>query len=162
MHEQHGVGRYVELVNRTVEADGAQLFLNVQVPPVKAVVVGAVGFWMWEALLVRDTIGTDNAYVQAPVVMSANGRGAISDRHYLGQNSLAGMELIQDADVIFVLTTNRADLLEPALAARPGRVDQAVVLDHRDLRNSAFAHLLNAHLTSFSDAFSSDVHHHAF
>jgi hypothetical protein len=32
----------------------------------------------------------------------------------------------EDADVVFVLTTNRADLLEPALAARPGRVDQAV------------------------------------
>jgi hypothetical protein len=32
----------------------------------------------------------------------------------------------EDADVIFVMTTNRADLLEPALATRPGRVDQAV------------------------------------
>jgi cell division protease FtsH len=32
----------------------------------------------------------------------------------------------EDADVIFVMTTNRADLLEPALASRPGRVDQAV------------------------------------
>jgi cell division protease FtsH len=31
-----------------------------------------------------------------------------------------------DADVAFVLTSNRADLLEPALAARPGRVDLAV------------------------------------
>ena len=31
-----------------------------------------------------------------------------------------------DADVIFVLTTNRVDLLEPALAARPGRVDSAI------------------------------------
>jgi len=31
-----------------------------------------------------------------------------------------------DADVLFLLTTNRADLLEPALAARPGRVDVAV------------------------------------
>ena len=30
------------------------------------------------------------------------------------------------ADVIFLMTTNRADLLEPALASRPGRVDQAV------------------------------------
>jgi ATP-dependent 26S proteasome regulatory subunit len=37
--------------------------------------------------------------------------------------------LAEDADVVFVLTTNRADLLEPALAARPGRVDQAVSLD---------------------------------
>lgn len=31
-----------------------------------------------------------------------------------------------DADVAFILTTNRADALEPALAARPGRVDLAV------------------------------------
>jgi hypothetical protein len=33
-----------------------------------------------------------------------------------------------DADVAFVLTTNRPDALEPALAARPGRVDLAVEL----------------------------------
>jgi ATP-dependent 26S proteasome regulatory subunit len=32
----------------------------------------------------------------------------------------------KDTDVIFVLTTNRIDLLEPALTARPGRVDRAV------------------------------------
>jgi hypothetical protein len=31
-----------------------------------------------------------------------------------------------DADLLFLLTTNRSDLLEPALAARPGRVDVAV------------------------------------
>jgi len=31
-----------------------------------------------------------------------------------------------DADVAFLLTTNRADLLEPALIQRPGRVDLAV------------------------------------
>ena len=34
----------------------------------------------------------------------------------------------EDADVTFLLTTNRVDLLEPALAQRPGRVDQAVEL----------------------------------
>jgi ATP-dependent 26S proteasome regulatory subunit len=33
-----------------------------------------------------------------------------------------------DADVAFLLTTNRADLLEGALAARPGRVDHAAEL----------------------------------
>jgi ATP-dependent 26S proteasome regulatory subunit len=32
----------------------------------------------------------------------------------------------EDADVLFILTTNRPDILEPALAARPGRVDQAI------------------------------------
>ncbi|MFL5864096.1 MAG: AAA family ATPase [Solirubrobacteraceae bacterium] len=34
----------------------------------------------------------------------------------------------EDVNVTFLLTTNRADLLEPALAQRPGRVDQAVEL----------------------------------
>jgi hypothetical protein len=34
-----------------------------------------------------------------------------------------------DADLLFLLTTNRADLLESALAARPGRVDVAVEID---------------------------------
>ena len=36
--------------------------------------------------------------------------------------------LAEDADVLFLLTTNRPDVLEPALAARPGRIDQAVEL----------------------------------
>jgi ATP-dependent 26S proteasome regulatory subunit len=34
-----------------------------------------------------------------------------------------------DADLLFLLTTNRADLLETALAARPGRVDVAVEIE---------------------------------
>lgn len=40
--------------------------------------------------------------------------------------------LAEDADVVFLLTTNRADLLEPALAQRPGRIDQAVHIDLPD------------------------------
>ena len=39
-----------------------------------------------------------------------------------------------DADVTFVLTTNRADMLETALADRPGRVDLAVEIPRPDLR----------------------------
>ncbi len=34
--------------------------------------------------------------------------------------------IAEDADILFVLTTNRPDILEPALAARPGRVDMAI------------------------------------
>lgn len=34
----------------------------------------------------------------------------------------------EDLDVTFLLTTNRADLLEPALAQRPGRIDHAALL----------------------------------
>lgn len=37
-----------------------------------------------------------------------------------------------DADVTFVLTTNRADILEVALADRPGRVDLAVEIPRPD------------------------------
>ena len=49
--------------------------------------------------------------------------------------------LAEDADVVFLLTTNRADLLEPALAERPGRVDQAVALEKpdREARRRLFA-----------------------
>jgi hypothetical protein len=36
--------------------------------------------------------------------------------------------LADDVDVLFILTTNRPDILEPALAARPGRVDLVVEL----------------------------------
>ena len=41
-------------------------------------------------------------------------------------NEMDGLR--EDQDVIFVLTTNRPDILEPALAARPGRIDLAVEL----------------------------------
>ncbi len=34
--------------------------------------------------------------------------------------------LADDTDIIFILTTNRPEALEPALAARPGRIDQAI------------------------------------
>ncbi|MCI0701924.1 MAG: ATP-binding protein [Planctomycetia bacterium] len=46
------------------------------------------------------------------------------------------------ADVIFLLTTNRPRILETALAARPGRVDQAVYfpLPDHDCRRRLFAH----------------------
>src|SRR3712207_2219779 len=40
--------------------------------------------------------------------------------------------MADDADVIFLLTTNRPDLLEPALAARPGRIDHATEIPFPD------------------------------
>jgi hypothetical protein len=39
-------------------------------------------------------------------------------------NEMDGLR--EDADVLFILTTNRPDELEPALASRPGRIDQAI------------------------------------
>lgn len=48
--------------------------------------------------------------------------------------------LADDADILFLLTTNRPDILEPALAARPGRIDQAteIPLPDRACRQRLF------------------------
>jgi ATP-dependent 26S proteasome regulatory subunit len=39
-------------------------------------------------------------------------------------NEMDGLK--EDADILFVLTTNRPEQLEAALAGRPGRIDQAI------------------------------------
>jgi hypothetical protein len=60
------------------------------------------------------------------VDLIAEQRDSRSGQHPLLFQLLNEMDgLGEDADVAFLLTTNRADLLEPALAQRPGRVDHA-------------------------------------
>jgi acetolactate synthase I/II/III large subunit len=49
--------------------------------------------------------------LQAPVVMSSNGKGAISDRNYLAQNGVSAMSLLKEADVVFCVGTR---MIEPA------------------------------------------------
>jgi len=39
-------------------------------------------------------------------------------------NEMDGLR--EDAEVLFILTTNRPEQIEPALASRPGRIDQAI------------------------------------
>ncbi len=76
------------------------------------------------------------------VDLIAEDRGMHPGQHPLLFQLLNEMDgLAADADVVFLLTTNRADLLEPALAARPGRVDQAVALElpDEDARRQLFA-----------------------
>lgn len=48
--------------------------------------------------------------------------------------------LTSEAEVIFILTTNRPEVLEPALAARPGRIDQCIefALPDTDCRRRLF------------------------
>src|SRR5215471_5445527 len=63
------------------------------------------------------------------VDLIAQDRTAHPGEHPLLFQLLNEMEGLNSAsDVTFLLTTNRADLLEPALAARPGRVDLAAEL----------------------------------
>jgi ATP-dependent 26S proteasome regulatory subunit len=63
------------------------------------------------------------------VDLIAEERGRHPGQHPLLFQLLNEMDgLGSDIDVAFLLTTNRADLLEQALAARPGRVDHAAEL----------------------------------
>ncbi len=51
--------------------------------------------------------------LQAPVIHSRTGRGALSDKHYLAQGMVVGQDLWLDADVVLVVGTK---FLHPALA----------------------------------------------
>jgi ATP-dependent 26S proteasome regulatory subunit len=88
--------------------------------------------------LIAEACAVARALQPAMVVIEdvdliADDRGMHPGQHPLLFQLLNEMDgLAEDADVVFVLTTNRADLLEPALAARPGRVDQAVALELPD------------------------------
>ncbi len=43
--------------------------------------------------------------LETPVVMTTNGRGALSDRHYLAHTGLSGQRLVAEADVILAVGT---------------------------------------------------------
>jgi acetolactate synthase-1/2/3 large subunit len=64
------------------------------------------------------------AQLQAPVVMTANGKGALSDRDPLAQNILGGIELLRDADVIFAVGTRFVD---PATAKWGVKSHQTII-----------------------------------
>jgi hypothetical protein len=70
-------------------------------------------------------------------------------------NEMDGLH--DDSDIVFVLTTNRVELLEPALASRPGRIDQAVEvpLPDGDCRRRLLHHYLELvdHQITATDSF---------
>lgn len=76
---------------------------------------GIIGSEAWDELLVLAEL------LQAPVVMSSNGKGAVSDRHYLAQSSVGAMELIKEADVIFAVGTRFVDPATAKWKIEPGR-----------------------------------------
>ena len=48
--------------------------------------------------------------LEAPVILSANGRGALSDRHHLAHNMMSSRYLVPDADVILAVGTRFSDM----------------------------------------------------
>jgi hypothetical protein len=63
-------------------------------------------------------------------------------------NEMDGLQ--PDADILFVLTTNRPEVLEEALAARPGRIDQAIEFPFPDEDGRAKLMRLYAHKVAVS------------
>ncbi|MGH2613793.1 MAG: thiamine pyrophosphate-dependent enzyme [Thermomicrobiales bacterium] len=59
--------------------------------------------------------------LQAPVVMTANGKGALSDRDPLAHSLLGGMELLAGADVILAVGTRFVDPATAKWGLGPGR-----------------------------------------
>ena len=62
--------------------------------------------------------------LQAPVIMTSNGRGALSDRHYLAHIPLAGSVLTPEADVVLAVGTR---FVMPATAPWGVKAHQTVI-----------------------------------
>jgi hypothetical protein len=104
-------------------------YLLGRLPGVTVVILsgGALGM-IAEACSVARALQPSVVVVE-DVDLIAEERGMDMGQHPLLFELLNEMDgLGQDIDVTFLLTTNRADLLEEALAARPGRVDHAALL----------------------------------
>ena len=66
--------------------------------------------------------------LEAPVIMSQNGRGAVSDRHHLAHPSIAAYELLPKADVILAVGTRFV-----AQGPTPWRIAEGQTLIHLDV-----------------------------
>ena len=75
--------------------------------------------------------------LQAPVIMSANGKGAVSDRHYLAQNQVSELVLRPKADVALVVGTRFLDNLSNPRPLDPATMILRIDIDeeeiHRDI-----------------------------
>jgi ATPase family associated with various cellular activities (AAA) len=108
-------------------------YLLGRLPGVTVVVLSGNALqWIAEACSVARMLQPAVVVVE-DVDLIAEERGPRSGQHPLLFQLLNEMDgLGEDADVTFLLTTNRPELLETALAARPGRVDHAVELPFPD------------------------------
>lgn len=97
-------------------------------------------------LLAGDALGAvgpacDMARELAPAMLVLEDVDLVAENRMHGHPTSVLFELLnqmdglnEDIDVVFVLTTNRPEVIEPALASRPGRVDLAVNMPLPDER----------------------------
>jgi hypothetical protein len=104
-------------------------YLLGRLPAMTVVVLSGYGLrWIAEACSVARVLQPSVVVIE-DVDLIAEDRGLRTGQHPLLFQLLNEMDgLGEDIDVTFLLTTNRPDLLEAALAARPGRIDHAAEL----------------------------------
>jgi acetolactate synthase-1/2/3 large subunit len=73
------------------------------------------------------------ALLQAPVVMTANGKGALSARDPLALNILGGIELLSEADVILAVGTRFVDPATAKWGLGPGRTVIQIDIDGSEI-----------------------------
>jgi hypothetical protein len=105
-------------------------YLMGQLPHVTVMIVagGALERIGWACSIARTLQPSIVVVEDVDLIAEERETGAVGAHELLFQllNEMDGLG--EDLDVTFLLTTNRADLLEPALAQRPGRVDHAALL----------------------------------
>lgn len=62
--------------------------------------------------------------LEAPVIPSNNGKGAISDRHYLAQSPIALPDLLADADVVLAVGTR---FVQPTVGLWPADINPTII-----------------------------------
>ena len=71
--------------------------------------------------------------LQAPVVISMNGKGAISDRHYLAHGIFGERELLPQADVVLIAGSRFSSGEGPVRSLAPGQVAIQIDIDPEEI-----------------------------
>jgi acetolactate synthase-1/2/3 large subunit len=88
-----------------------------------------------------DELRTLAELLQAPVIVTNNGKGAISDRHYLAQTTLADKTLRAEADVVFVVGTRFVDITGEPRPIAPGQTLVRLDVDEEEIERNQPADL---------------------
>jgi acetolactate synthase-1/2/3 large subunit len=79
--------------------------------------------------------------LQAPVVMTANGKGALSDRDPLAQNIVGGIDLLREADVIFAVGTRFVDPATAKWGVGPHQTVIQMDIDPEEIARNSPVHV---------------------
>jgi acetolactate synthase-1/2/3 large subunit len=84
--------------------------------------------------------------IQAPVIMSQNGQGAVDQRHYIGQNQVAGQEMWKSFDVVLAVGTR----FHPPMLMWEGYEDKKLIRIDTDPRRVKDPWVADVHIMAIA------------